>query len=118
MKYDVVFLDCALSISLASEAIFAASDALLVPVIPTPLSVRTLEQLDRHLHRGGPGGLEMLPFLCMVDRRKKHHRQGERLIADSDYRYRRMDGFLDIRIPYSSLVEQMGLQRAPLPSYA
>ena len=40
--YDYAFLDCAPSISLASEAIFAASDVLLVPTIPTPLSLRTL----------------------------------------------------------------------------
>ena len=117
-EYDVVFLDCAPSISLTSESIFGASDVLLVPTIPTPLSIRALEQLDRHLDRRGPEGLRTLPFLCMVDRRKKLHRAGLELVAESGYDHRRTDGFLAARIPYSSLVEQMGIHRAPLPSYA
>ena len=41
-EYDVALLDCAPSISVASESVFGAADALLVPTIPTPLSERTL----------------------------------------------------------------------------
>ena len=44
-EYDLVFLDCPPSISLVSENIFRAADMLLVPMIPTTLSARTLEQL-------------------------------------------------------------------------
>ena len=44
--YDYVFLDCAPAISLASESVFAAADVLLVPLIPTPLSLRTYDQLS------------------------------------------------------------------------
>src|SRR5206468_5099199 len=44
-SYDVAFLDCPPSISLASESVFGAADALLVPVIPSTLSSRTLRQL-------------------------------------------------------------------------
>ena len=117
-EYDFVFLDCAPSISLTSESIFAASDALLVPTIPTPLSLRTLEQLDRHLRREGPEGLRAVPFLCMVDRRRKLHRQALEQLASLDYRFRRTTAPLASRIPYSSLVEQMGLHRAPLHTYA
>ncbi|MEY3787884.1 MAG: hypothetical protein RLZ75_2091, partial [Pseudomonadota bacterium] len=43
--YDFIFLDCPPSISLLSEAVFAATDILLTPIIPTTLSLRTLEQL-------------------------------------------------------------------------
>ena len=117
-NYDFVFLDCAPSISLTSESIFAASDVLLVPTIPTPLSVRTLEQLDRHLWRQGPENLVAQPFLCMVDRRRALHRQALELLASSDYRYRRTSPPLEAQIPYSSLVEQMGLHRAPLHVFA
>ena len=117
-EYDFVFLDCAPSISLTSESIFAASDVLLVPTIPTPLSLRTLEQLDRHLHRQGTGGLISQPFLCMVDRRRKLHRQALELLAAGEYRYRRTAPVLAARIPYSSLVEQMGLHRTPLHAFA
>ena len=34
-EYDLLFIDCAPSISLASENIFYAADALLIPLIPT-----------------------------------------------------------------------------------
>lgn len=112
-EYDHLFLDCAPSISRVSEGIFVAADALLVPTIPTTLSLRTLDQLHRHLSKKGPKRLQVLPFFCMVDRRKKLHR---RIVAEiseaSPY------PFLETQIPYSSLVEQMGLHRAPLTSWA
>ena len=57
--YDYVFLDCPPSISLVSESVFEAADALLVPVIPATLSSRTLEQLEG-LVNGGPGGARVL----------------------------------------------------------
>ena len=40
-----MFLDCPPSISLVSENVFEAADALLVPLIPATLSSRTFEQL-------------------------------------------------------------------------
>ena len=116
--YDLVFLDCAPSISSTSESIFAAADLLLIPTIPTPLSVRALGQIDRYLKREGPDGLRARPFLCMVDRRKKLHRRGEELLEESGIELWRTEPFFDARIPYSSRVEQMGLRRAPLPSFA
>ncbi|MCP3961069.1 MAG: ParA family protein [bacterium] len=117
-EYDYVFLDCAPSISLTSESIHAAADLLLVPTIPTPLSVRTLEQLDRHLRRQGPEDLAVVPFMCMVDRRKKLHRQARELVTESDYRFRRVAEPLETQIPYSSLIEQMGVHRMPLHHFA
>lgn len=112
-EYDHVFLDCAPSISRVSEGIFVAADVLLVPTIPTTLSLRTLDQLHRHLSKKGPKRLQVLPFFCMVDRRKKLHRRIVEEIAEaSPY------PFLETTVPYSSLVEQMGLHRAPLPAWA
>lgn len=107
--YDYVFLDCAPSISLASENVFAAVDALLVPTIPTTLSLRTLDQLREHL-----ADLELaprvLPFFCMVDRRKSLHHSIVLAAADKTA--------LATWIPYSSEVEKMGLRRQPLALYA
>jgi cellulose biosynthesis protein BcsQ len=110
--YDHLYIDCAPSISLASEGIFTAADALLVPIIPTTLSERSLGQLLDHLSSNGPGRLRVLPFYCMVDRRKAMHREISESPRASGVR------FLESRIPYSSQVEQMGLHRAPLASYA
>ena len=108
-EYDVVWLDCAPGISLVSEAIFEAADALVLPTIPTPLSLRALAQVREHMEelRHPPA---LYPFFCMVDLRRKLHR--DVVVTHAD------DGFLASRVPYSSRVEQMGTRREPLPAYA
>ena len=111
-EYDHIFLDCPPSISLVSEAVFVASDVLLVPTIPTPLSLRTLDQLEQHLGERGRKRLQIMPFFCMVDRRKRLHRD---IIAEA--RSGPHD-FLDQHVPYSSLVDQMAHRRAPLHIFA
>ena len=44
-EYDYIFIDCPPNITLIAENIFFAADVLLVPIIPTTLSVLTLEKL-------------------------------------------------------------------------
>ncbi len=111
-QYDYLFLDCAPSISLVSEGVFVAADALLVPTIPTTLSLRTLEQLHRHLLERGPRSPALIPFFSMVDRRKSLHRNV------SENRAGQPVQLLESMIPYSSIVEQMGLRRQPLGAFA
>ncbi len=110
-RYDYLFLDCAPSISTVSEAVFAAADSLLVPSVPTALSLRTLKQLANHLEREKVE-VRTLPFFCMVDRRKALPRQ---ICAETDATPFR---FLSTSIPYSSIVEQMSVRRAPLSTFA
>lgn len=110
--YDVLLLDCPPSISLVSEAVFFAADALLVPVIPTTLSLRTLEQLFDFRARQELDDLTILPFFSMVDRRKGLHREiVEQLPAQRPE-------MLKTPIPYASEVERMGVEKAPLGSFA
>lgn len=112
LQYDHLFLDCPPSISLVSEGVFVATDVLLVPTIPTTLSLRTLKQLHRHLEERSPRRPQMLPFFCMVDRRKALHRQVTAAAEDLSML------MLETEIPYSSVVEQMGIRRAPLATFA
>jgi cellulose biosynthesis protein BcsQ len=116
-EYDQIFLDCAPGISVASEAIFEVADVLLVPTIPTPLSLRTLERLGQHLRRKGPKRLRVIPFLSMVDRRKQMHREIAQQLAEKCAGLPRVEAPLRSHIPYSSLVERMGTERAPLFTY-
>jgi chromosome partitioning protein len=111
--YDTVFLDCPPSITLVSENVFRAADALLVPMIPTTLSDRTLSQLLEFLeHRDHTPGLRVLPFFSMVDRRRRLHLElMERLPGE-------YPGFLKGSIPDCAEVERMGIHRMPLPAYA
>ena len=109
--YDWVFLDCAPSISLVSEAVFTVADALIVPTIPTALSRRTLRQLVRHLRRR-PSPVQLLPFYSMVDRRRALHRR------TCDAPDEMPCPMLATEIPYSSAVEQMSARREPLCGYS
>jgi cellulose biosynthesis protein BcsQ len=110
-EYDLLVLDCPPSISLVSENIFRAADALLVPTIPTTLSLRTLEQLLAYMEGNGLD-VPVQVFFSMVDRRKRMHRE----VMDRDLGSRVR--VLDSRIPYASDVEKMGLERAPLTRFA
>jgi cellulose biosynthesis protein BcsQ len=110
--YDCLIFDCPPGINLVSDSIFHAADALLVPTIPSVLSVRCLDQLSEHLEREGPRSLRVLPFYSMVDVRKSMHRN----ICEAPAPGR--VPCLQTRIPYNSLVEQMGVHRAPLAVFA
>jgi cellulose biosynthesis protein BcsQ len=110
-EYDVVVLDCPPSVSLVSEAVFRAADVLLVPVVPTTLSVRTLAQLTEFL-AGNDRAAPVAPFLSMVDRRRRLHRElSDRVRAE------RSD-LLHTVVPLSAHVERMGEHRAPVADYA
>jgi chromosome partitioning protein len=111
--YDYLILDCPPSISLVSESVFEAADALLVPLIPTTLSVRTFDQLAAFLDdeewRRQPS---LLGFFSMVDRRKRLHRE----VIDQA-RIERPE-LLAAQIPAASDVERMGVHRSPLAAHA
>ncbi|MGZ8153527.1 MAG: ParA family protein, partial [Methylovulum sp.] len=110
-SYDFIFLDCPPNISLLSEAVFAASDALLSPVIPTTLSLRTLTQLKAFITDNSLPNLTLIPFFSMADRRKKMHREiMENLDGDHPE-------LLTTAIPYASDIERMGPERMPLGAY-
>lgn len=110
-QYDLVVLDCPPSISLVSENIFRAADALLLPTIPTTLSLRTLTQLLDFMEGHG---LEtpVYAFYSMVDRRKRLHL--EVMAGPGDPRCT----VLQTAIPYATEVERMGLERRPVTDYA
>lgn len=109
--YDLVILDCPPNISLVSENIFRAADALLLPTIPTTLSLRTLEQLLDFMEGHGLA-TPVYAFYSMVDRRKRLHR--DVMAGPGDPRCR----VLSTVIPYATEVERMGLERRPVTDYA
>ena len=110
--YDICMLDCPPSVSLVSEAVFHAADALLVPLIPTTLSIRTYEQLVAFRKDEKLKDLKLLPFFSMIDRRKTMHRDIIDRFPDDHAEA------LTTHIPYASVVERMGTERAPLGAFA
>ena len=83
-----------------------AADLILVPVIPSPLSRRALDEVMAHLAREHKGHGPVLPLFMMVDRRRALHKVA--LDADPDWP----------TIPMASAVEQMAVRRAPIGAFA
>jgi chromosome partitioning protein len=107
-----MILDCAPGMSVVSENVLHAVDALIVPLTPSPLSVRTLRQLVDFLDRKGWRDLKLLPFFSMIDRRKKLHKDtADQLRAEFPM-------ILDTEVPYGAAFEQIAVRRAPIEVFA
>ncbi len=111
-EYDVIILDCPPNISLLSENVFRVADKIVVPVIPTTLSERTLEQLYDFFNDKKYQKKKLLPFISMMQKRKNLHKE-TRLRLQKKYK-----NFLDNSIPFSTDIEKMGVNRAPVLAYA
>lgn len=107
--YDIILLDCPPSISVLSENVFRCADLVVVPVIPTTLSQRTFEQLIDFFKDNKLETRKLQGFFSMVQSVKKLH--GETMQAMNAAHKKR---FLKTQIPFSSDVERMGVQRAPV----
>lgn len=106
-EYRYVFFDCPPNLTLLSESVFAASDVILVPMIPTTLSVRTYIQLTDFFKANKLDSSKIVAFFTMVEKRKKMHR-------DITREFHNDPAFLIRTIPYNSEIEKMGIYRAPL----
>ena len=111
-EYDRVIIDSPPHFGLSSENIFLAADRILVPVIPTVLSQRTLEQLVDFFKLKNYKTEKILGFFSMVDSRKKLHNETMTSLAAGPI------PFLTTSIPYASAVEKMGIHRAPVSTFA
>lgn len=110
-QYDFVFIDCPPGFSLLADNIFFASDIVLMPVIPTTLSVRTYDIVKSYFEDKGVGVDKLMCFFSMVDVRKNMHKDvmGE-LVKDKR--------FFEYYIPYLSDIEKMGISHAPIEAFA
>ncbi len=109
--HALAVLDCPPSISHLSENVFRASDIIALPLIPSPLAMRAYEQVVVFLAKSKIKRAKLHPFLSMVDRRRRLHNELLEQLPRS------IKTLLDSYIPYASIVEQMGLRQAPLPSF-
>ena len=107
--YDLVMLDCPPSISLVSESVFEAADALLVPLIPSTLTVRTFAQLGDFVAGEVDRRPEIVAFFSMVDGRKRLHRDVVATLPTAN-----PGDVVETAIPAATEVELMGVERAPV----
>ena len=111
--YDVAFLDCPPGASLVSENVLRAADVLLVPLIPTTLSVRAYAQLTSFVAGSPRPRPEIVAFFSMADRRKRLHREVIDTIPHDE-----AGRIAETVIPSMTLIEQMAERRAPVPVFA
>lgn len=108
--YDFVFIDCPPGFSLLADNIFYASDAVLMPVIPTTLSVRTYHLVREYFEQKGDSD-KLMCFFTMVNAQKTMHQEMmQKLYKDRS--------FFEYYIPNLSDVEKMGMHRAPVEKFA
>jgi len=110
-EYDFVFIDCPPGFSVLADNIFFASDAVLMPVIPTTLSLRTYDLVKNYFDDKNIGIDKLMCFFSMVDTRKKMHNE----VMQDLYKDKR---FFEYYIPYLSDVEKMGIHHAPVETFA
>lgn len=110
-EYDFVFIDCPPGFSALSENIFSAADIVLMPIIPTTLSVRTYNMVKDYFKEKALDGNKMMCFFTMADLRKNMHNE----IMDQLYKDKK---FFQNYIPYLSDVEKMGVHRQPIGEFA
>ncbi|MEM9301288.1 MAG: ParA family protein [Pseudomonadota bacterium] len=110
--YDVLVLDCPPSLSALAEQILLASDLIVTPVVPAPLSANAFEAVASHLDAHEISRKKLRPVFNLVDRRRTLHRQ---------WITRPPKGFgrrFETVLPAAAVVEQMSLRREPLGEFA
>lgn len=108
--YTYLMLDCPPTMTLVAENIMTAADYILVPVVPSILSVRSYEQLLVFIQDRGYDTHKILPFFSMVQRSKKMHREIVSRTLEQN------GNFLQSTIPFVSAIEKMGITREPVPA--
>ncbi len=109
--YDFVFIDCPPGFSNLADNLFYASDAVLMPVIPTTLSIRTYDQVKQYFESKEIDLGKMICFFSMVDIRKNMHKETMQQL----YKDKR---FFEHYIPALSEIEKMGIKNAPVEVFA
>lgn len=110
-QYALVVLDCPPSLSHLADNLFHAADRILVPVVPTHLSLRALMTLIDYFKANDLPRSRLKPVWSMADRRRLLHRM---LIEQPPKTMRDVCATV---IPYSAAIERMGEHRAPVEAY-
>jgi chromosome partitioning protein len=111
-SFDVFIFDCPPSISSLSDAVFATSDYIIMPMIPAVLSEQTFIRVSEYMAGMEKSKAEIIPFFNMFDRRKSIHRS---LVLKNKKQY--PGQFCDVMIPARANIERMGIEQAPIHEF-
>ncbi|QJU60023.1 ParA family protein [Sphingomonas sp. AP4-R1] len=104
--YDRIIVDCPPGLGITADQIIQGSSLIVLPMIPSALSMRTGEELRQHLNERRKAGPPILPVFNLVDRRRLSHRQALDTAPDTPV------------VPMASAMEQMAERHAPVGAYA
>jgi len=110
-EYDHLFLDCPPNITLLSENLFYAADILLIPFIPTTLSMLSFSKLLDFFKQSNLDRKKLFVLFSMVEKRKKIHQE-------MMHHFKGRKRILNMSIPYLAEVEKMGIHRKPVPAFS
>ncbi|MBN2012577.1 ParA family protein [candidate division KSB1 bacterium] len=110
-QYDHIILDCPPGLSLLADNVFRASDIVLVPMIPTPLSLLAYDRLHHYWNKQALPSDKIMLFFSMVEKRKKLHR------AVMQEQREQNSAFLKTIVSYNIDVEMMGVHREPVACF-
>lgn len=105
-NYQRIILDCPPVLNELSSQAIRASDLIIVPLPPSPLSTRALNTILRELKANHKTHPPILPVLSMFDGRRKLHKEAREASPDWPV------------IPMSSVIEQMAARQEPVGCYA
>ncbi|WP_086931002.1 ParA family protein [Agarilytica rhodophyticola] len=109
---SILIFDCPPTLSPSTEYILASVDLVLVPIIPSPMSVRAATQVVDFFAKKKSAPEKIVGFFNMVDLRRKLH--NETLSTAKKLPLQMLKTF----IPMDSAAEAMSHRREPLVSYS
>lgn len=111
-RYKYIFIDSPPTLSPISQNIFKMSDTIIIPTIPTILSVRTYNQIVNYFKKYTKNK-NIFTFLSMLDKRKSMHLKISEKILNLPKKQ-----ILKTIIYNSVLVEKMGEKLLPVECFA
>ncbi|MBX2930653.1 MAG: ParA family protein [Chitinophagaceae bacterium] len=110
-QFDLVILDCPPGISVLHDNVFNAADWILMPNIPTTLSIRSYDTVVQYFKENDLDKNIIKCFFSMVDNRKNLHQETLQTFYNNKF-------FFKNYIPYLSDIEKMGIHIQPLFEFA
>ena len=104
--YDRILLDCPPVLNEISAQVMRASDIIIVPLPPSPLSTRAFDMVVQEVRSVGKNHPPILPVLSMLDMRRNLHREAR--AASPGWPV----------IPMASVMEQSAVRRQPVGAFA
>ena len=105
-EFERIIFDCPPVMNEVSQQVIRAADVIIVPLPPSPLSARALEQVVEEVRGSGKKHPPILPVMSMIDMRRSLHKEAR--AANPKWPV----------VPLASAIEQCAVERKPVGAFA